>query len=100
MLFIVDDPVYRDLTAADLVALVPDGESLLFLADRTALTTPDLQVLAVSPSEEDEEVSESHKTLRVTAEALWSIENNIAVADMGWEEFVDAAGDDGVFRGF
>ncbi|MBB4981064.1 hypothetical protein GGE06_001972 [Streptomyces sp. SFB5A] len=42
MLFIVDDPVYRDLTAADLVALVPDGESLLFLADRTALTTPDL----------------------------------------------------------
>ncbi|MBB4981063.1 hypothetical protein GGE06_001971 [Streptomyces sp. SFB5A] len=45
-------------------------------------------------------MSESHKTLRVTAEALWSIENNIAVADMGWEEFVDAVGDDGVFRGF
>jgi hypothetical protein len=31
---------------------------------------------------------------------LWSIENNISLGNMDWEEFAEAADYDGVFRGF
>ncbi|WP_405166656.1 hypothetical protein OG203_17100 [Nocardia sp. NBC_01499] len=42
----------------------------------------------------------SAEQLRVIAEELWSIENNISLADMDWDEFASAADDDGIFRGF
>ncbi|MFC5219718.1 DUF6924 domain-containing protein [Streptomyces coerulescens] len=56
-------------------------------------------MLAVHRPYEDEP-EEGYDELRVIAEELWSIENNISLANMDWEEFVDAADDDGVFRGF
>ena len=31
---------------------------------------------------------------------LWSIENNLNIANMDWEEFAEAVGADGIFRGF
>ncbi|MFD8420360.1 DUF6924 domain-containing protein [Streptomyces sp. NPDC059668] len=37
---------------------------------------------------------------RVTAAELWGIENNLSLANMDFEEFTGAAGNDGVFRGF
>ncbi|MFD7408547.1 DUF6924 domain-containing protein [Streptomyces sp. NPDC059866] len=36
----------------------------------------------------------------MVASKLWSVENNVSLANMDWEEFVDAAEADGVFRGF
>lgn len=73
----------------------------MIVADKTALTTPEMPLLAVLPHEEgDDELEQEHGKLRVIAEELWSIENNISLANMDWEEFVDAADDDGVFRGF
>jgi hypothetical protein len=35
----------------------------------------------------------------VTASALWEVENNLSTANMGFAEFLEAAGADGVFRG-
>lgn len=106
-LHIVDDPAHRGLATAQVVALLPDEESLLILADATALGTPDLRVLAVSRTGEEAPATDPETspdagfdTLRVVAAELWSVENNLALANMDWEEFVDAAGDDGVFRGF
>ncbi|MGQ4480112.1 DUF6924 domain-containing protein [Streptomyces sp. SAS_276] len=99
-LHIVDDPAYSELTAEQLIQLAPARGYLLIVADKTALTTPEMQLLAVLPHEEDDEMGEEHGELRVIAEELWSIENNISLANMDWEEFVDAADDDGVFRGF
>lgn len=32
--------------------------------------------------------------------ALWSVENNINLANMDWPEFASSVGEDGVFRGF
>jgi hypothetical protein len=31
---------------------------------------------------------------------LWSVENNLSIANMGFDEFADAVYKDGVFRGF
>ncbi|GAA2725940.1 MULTISPECIES: hypothetical protein [Streptomyces] len=33
-----------------------------------------------------------------TPGALWSIENNLSLSNMDFDEFVDAADEDGVFR--
>ncbi|POX60459.1 hypothetical protein C3492_27380 [Streptomyces sp. Ru62] len=60
-----------------------------------------MPLLAVLPHDKDEEESEQEfGGLRVIAGELWSMENNISIGNMDWEEFVDAANGDGVFRGF
>ncbi|MBM7436794.1 hypothetical protein [Streptomyces sp. HB132] len=110
---IVDDPDYSDLTTEQVLALAlasGNSGSLLIVADTTSLFAPEMPLLAVPPSDEDDEDDEDyeddedaeqeHGELRVTAAELWSIENNIDLGNMDWEDFVNAAGDDGVFRGF
>ncbi len=98
-LHIVDDPAYRDLTTEQVVALAPADDDLLILADRQALNGPEMPLLAVLRAEDDEP-EQGFDELRVIATELWSVENNISLANMDWEEFVDAVDDDGVFRGF
>lgn len=89
----VDDPAYRDVTAEELAAsLAP--YTLVIVADRVAMTSPGLPLLSIYRAEEGSE------QLRVIAEELWSIENNISIANMDWDEFTSAADEDGVFRGF
>ncbi|MGW3498642.1 DUF6924 domain-containing protein [Streptomyces sp. NPDC001020] len=98
-LHIVDDPAYRGLTTEQIVALAPADADLLFVADRTAVTAAEMPLLAVLKDEADEE-GQGFDELRVIATQLWAIENNISLANMDWDEFVDAAQEDGVFRGF
>ncbi|MGW2711963.1 DUF6924 domain-containing protein [Streptomyces sp. NPDC001356] len=98
-LHIVDDPAYRDLTTEQIVALAPAEDDLLILADRQALSGSEMPLLAVLTGEEDAP-ERGFDELRVVAAQLWAVENNISLANMDWEEFVDAADDDGVFRGF
>ncbi|MBZ9645305.1 hypothetical protein [Streptomyces sp. PSKA30] len=102
-LHIVDDPAYRDLTAERLVALAPAEDDLLIVADGRALTEAEMPLPAVmrtDAEDEDEGPEQGFDELRVVASKLWSVENNVSLANMDWEEFVDAAGADGVFRGF
>ncbi|WP_329454480.1 DUF6924 domain-containing protein [Streptomyces sp. NBC_01497] len=90
---IVDDPDHRDLTSEQVAGLAgPD--LFLIVADRTALTAPGRPLLVLYRDED-----ESHE-LRVIAEELWSIENNISLANMDWDDFASSADEDGVFRGF
>ncbi|WSI35407.1 hypothetical protein OG206_31870 [Streptomyces sp. NBC_01341] len=97
----MDDPAYSELTTEQVTSLAPAGGFLLIVADKTALTTPEMPLLAVLPyDEDDDDIEQEHGELRVIAEELWSIENNISMANMDWESFVEAADDDGVFRGF
>lgn len=99
---IVDDPAYRDVTTEQLVSLAPAGADLMIVADRTALTSPEMPLLAVlrNEADSDDQAEQDHEELRVVAKELWSIENNISIGNMDWEEFVDASDGDGVFRGF
>ena len=104
---VVDDVAYSDLTTEQAVSVARARGDLLIVADTTALTGPEMPLLAVLPFhededddyDEDEETKQEHGELRVIAAELWSIENNISLANMDWEDFVNAA-DEGVFRGF
>ncbi|MGH4028875.1 DUF6924 domain-containing protein [Actinomycetota bacterium Odt1-20B] len=113
----LDDPGYRDLTVAELLALVPeepgddpegdgdgDGERggvrhgyahpILVVADTVALASGELPLLVVDLWEE------RGRTVRVVATELWGIENNLSLANMDFFEFAESADEDGVFRGF
>ncbi|MFF3606785.1 DUF6924 domain-containing protein [Streptomyces sp. NPDC002463] len=105
-LHIVDDPSYSGLTTEQLVALAPDEDDLLIVADRTAMAEAGMPLLAIHVRGEDEEdgmdgdARPRVEELRVVTEVLRAVENNISIANMDWEDFVDAAAEDGVFRGF
>jgi hypothetical protein len=68
--------------------------SFLLVADRAALSGPDQPVLVVDL------VREPGRTFRVIPSQAWSVENNLSLANMDFEEFSDAVDEDGVFRGF
>jgi hypothetical protein len=90
---LADDPAYRDLTSEQIATLAPT-HSLFIIADKVAISSPEQPLLVIHLSEWGSE------HLRVIAEELWSIENNISLGNMDWEEFAEAADYDGVFRGF
>ena len=46
------------------------------------------------------DASAPERTIRVIPSELWSVENNLSLANMDFEEFAAAAGTEGVFRGF
>jgi Domain of unknown function (DUF6924) len=91
-----DDAAYRDLSVGALLALTPEegGPAALIVADGPALVPPELPLLVIDL------VRERGRTVRVVAEELPSIENNLSIANMDFAEFVAAADEDGVFRGF
>ncbi|WP_121714441.1 hypothetical protein [Streptomyces sp. E5N91] len=105
-LHIVDDPSYGGLTTEQVVALAPTEDDLLIMADKRAMNEAGMPLLAVHVREEDDEDEDDDarperiEELRVIARDLWAVEANIAMANMDWEEFVEAADEDGVFRGF
>lgn len=90
----VDDPAYRDATAEQLAELLAPS-TLLVVADKLAITSPEQPVLGIYRDGEG-----STGELRVIAEELWSVENNISLSNMEWEQFTESVDDDGIFRGF
>nr|WP_211771015.1 hypothetical protein [Kutzneria sp. CA-103260] len=74
------------------------GPFVSFLADETTLTSAEHPVLAVWVFSADD--GRDHRPFRVVPTALWSVENNINLANMDWPEFTSSVGADGVFRGF
>ena len=46
------------------------------------------------------DASAPEQTFRVIPSELWSVENNLSLANMDFEEFAGAAGAEGVFLGF
>jgi len=40
------------------------------------------------------------RAFRIVPAELWGVENNLAIANMDYDEFADAADADGIFRGF
>jgi hypothetical protein len=92
----VDDPAYRGLTPKQVVELEDEdfAHAIVVLADAAALASPEMPLLVVDL------VDEPGQTLRVVAQELYSIENNLSIANMDFSEFADAAAPDGVFRGF
>jgi hypothetical protein len=92
----ISDPAYVGLTPEQLVALTPkdDNRSFAFLVDRVTLTNPERPVLVVDLYDEP------GRSFRVIPREIWGVENNLSLANMGFDEFADDVDPDGVFRGF
>lgn len=69
------------------------NHAVLFIADKVTMTHPERPVLCL-------DVFAPERTFRVVPSALWSAENNLSLANMDFEDFADAVGGDGIFRGF
>ncbi|MET7574551.1 hypothetical protein ABZT04_39670 [Streptomyces sp. NPDC005492] len=92
----VDNRRYEGLTPDQALDLIPAEyqHPLLVLADFIAVASAEQPLLVVDRR------GERGRWIRVVTAELWSIENNLSGANMDFEEFVGAADDDGVFRGF
>jgi len=93
---VVEDWEFAGLDAPAVVAAVPEtaDHAVMFLADRTTLTSPELPLLVVSL------IGAPGQTFRVVPTAVWAVENNLSLANLGWEDFVRHLDGDGGVRGF
>lgn len=90
------DPAFDGLSWEAVKAAVPgddDEGAVLFIADAAALASPEHPILVV-------DLLDDRPPFRCIPSQLWSVENNLSIANMDWEEFADAVDDDGIFRGF
>ena len=91
----VSDRSFEGATVEQLVPLARDaGHGFAFVADRVALTDPEQAVLVVDIWHEP------GRTFRVIPSEAWAVENNLSLANLGFEDFANAVDQDGVFRGF
>ena len=104
----VSDPAFDRAGWETVKAAVPastDGASVLFVVDSITLSSPDHPILVVDLSDTFLSVAEfpeivGRTPFRCIPSQLWSVDNNLNIANMDWEDFAEAAGEDGVFRGF
>jgi hypothetical protein len=91
----LSDPEYDGLTAEQLTTLIPRGSRLFaFIVDQVALTHPEHPICVVDL------FVEPGRTFRVIPSEMWSVQNNLSICNMDFDEFAAAAGKDGIFRGF
>lgn len=92
----ISDPAYTGVTGDDLgAAWAGDSGGYVLLADREAMADVDDPTVAYVDLCDD-----PGRTFRCAVGEVASIEANLAIANMDFEEFADQVGADGVFRGF
>lgn len=90
----VDDARWYGATADDVRSAVPDtdeGASVLFVADDVSLASEGYPVLVI-------DLHEGRPSFRCMAADLWSVDNNLNLSNMDWEEFADDIDEHGVYR--
>lgn len=95
----ISDPAYGGLAAPQLVTLAPRGNrngqhTFAFIADQRTFAAPDRPVLVVDLYDQP------GRTFRVVPREMWSVENNLSISNMDFDEFAKSVDSDGVFRGF
>ncbi|MFE4517832.1 DUF6924 domain-containing protein [Kitasatospora sp. NPDC056783] len=92
----LDDPRFAGVTRDEARSLLPDGyrHPILVLADTATLSSAELPLLVVDLWEEP------GRSIRVVATSMWSIENNLSLANMEFASYAEGVHEDGVFRGF
>jgi hypothetical protein len=95
---IVDDPAFEGMDAGALAAAQTGDAAVSFLADETTLTDADHPILAVWVLRSDG--PRQIRPFRVVPAEVWSVENNINLANMDWDDFTAQLDPDGVYRGF
>jgi len=108
-----EDLSFRNLSYLEIVRRLPDDYPgfVLFLVDANCIQEQEhpLLVVGFSPkgqSSDDfsrtpkETPSEDITTFRAIPSAISSIENNLSIANMDFDDFSNSVDRDGVFRGF
>lgn len=91
----VSDPAFAGLTVDQVTALPRvTYRSFVFLVDHVTITHPQMPIVVVDL------LHQPGRWFRVVPAELWSVENNLSIANMDFAEFADHADPDGVFRGF
>jgi hypothetical protein len=92
---IIDDVGFSGASAEDLAGLAAHAgvHRLLLVVDSTTISHVERPILCI-------DLLETLHTIRVTPDVLWSIENNLSLANMDFADFAEAAGGDGIYRGF
>jgi hypothetical protein len=92
----LDDRENGGASVEQLMAALPEDypHSFMVVADNLAVTRADHPLLVVDLFEE------RGREFRALAMHVSSIENNLSIANMGFEEFANAVDESGVFRGF
>lgn len=92
----LDDVEYRDIDKDRLLALVPKDyhHSFIIVVDRTTISQAGFPLLIVDLYDG------SGREFRAVPSQIQSIENNLSIANMDFEEFAASVDADGVFRGF
>ena len=93
---LMDDARYRNVSTAEVIALVPAEYkfSFLFIVDQRTLSSNDFVVLVVDLNGSD------HQSFRAGPSDIQGIENNLSIANMDFAEFANAVDENGTFRGF
>jgi len=93
---IVDDIGNAGATLEKLTEALPEDypHSFIVVADRVAISQPDHPLLVVDLLEE------GGRQFRAVAAQVPSIDNNLSIANMDFEEFAEMVDQIGVFRGF
>lgn len=92
----VNDPVYKDAGTEQIRARLPATYNyyFLFVVDRTTTSHPESPILVIDLH------NDPHPDFRAIPTTIQSIENNLSIANMDFEEFAGSVDDDGIFRGF
>ena len=90
----VDDTAYEGASPADLLASLQESQhAIMVICDSTTITNPRRPLLVV-------ELSEDARQFRAEPGSIQSIENNLTIGNMGWEEFAENLDADGIFVPF
>ena len=93
---LVDDRRFEGCSPSELLEADASwsDSAVLFVADRQAMASAGYPVLCVDL------VEQQGRSFRCAAAQVCGVENNLSLANMGFEEFADNIDADGVFRGF
>lgn len=91
----VSDPAFAGMTVEQVAALTTASyRTFLFIVDHVTVTDPEMPLVAVDMHDEP------GRWFRVVPGRVWSVENNLSLANMDFREFAAHADPDSVFRGF
>lgn len=92
----VDDPALdgADPAAIARAARAQGIHAVVLIADHETFASPDRVLLCVDALED------TVRSFRFVPARAWSVENNLSLANMDFDDFLGSLGPDGVFRGF
>nr|WP_217901046.1 hypothetical protein [Rhodococcus sp. 15-649-1-2] len=96
----IDNREYDGLTVDGILDLIGDPPPYyIFIADADTVRNPEMPVVTIFTGPDDPERPRG-RTFRVIPTEMWSVENNLSLANMDFEDFADNTNEDGIFRGF